>query len=331
MSMKRNYWTLSLLLISMWLPVTASAVPFSKLVVLGDSLSDQGNISLITGGTIPPPEYTDGFTSGRFTNGRNYIDHLVDGLGLSSLPSVLGGSNYAHGGARTDSHILAPIGAKSILEQLATYQADLAGGGADNQALHVVWGGANNVRDIIERSIADLTYDPSVDFSNTLVDMATVINGLALLGAEQFLIPNLPDIGLVPLVTGGGPPVLAASALASLFNTQLANIIDDLEASFMDVEVIRLDTFALSRQFYDNPMQFGFSNVSDACYSEFVASGGTTCAESDAYLSWDGFHPTARAHQKFAAKVFAAIPEPASSILLLTGLLLIAHRRRSAA
>jgi outer membrane lipase/esterase len=68
---------------------------YNELVVLGDSLSDQGNVYTITDTLIPPPEYTDGTHSGRFTNGLNYIDYLAPSLGLTVAPSVLGGTNYA--------------------------------------------------------------------------------------------------------------------------------------------------------------------------------------------------------------------------------------------
>ena len=58
---------------------------YNDLVVLGDSLSDQGNVHTITGNFIPPAEYTDGSNSGRFTNGLNYIDYLAPRLGLPGV------------------------------------------------------------------------------------------------------------------------------------------------------------------------------------------------------------------------------------------------------
>ena len=54
---------------------------FSALVVLGDSLSDNGN-------------------AGRFSNGPVWVEHLAEALGLELRPSRLGGTNHAVGGAR---------------------------------------------------------------------------------------------------------------------------------------------------------------------------------------------------------------------------------------
>ena len=77
---------------------TASAAPYTGLVVFGDSLSDVGNDTIVTGGTFPGPAYYQG----RFSNGVNYVDDLAAKLGLPApTPSVAGGTDYAYGGART--------------------------------------------------------------------------------------------------------------------------------------------------------------------------------------------------------------------------------------
>lgn len=49
--------------------------------------------------------YTDGTNTGRFTNGLNYADRLADSFGLTLTPSTppIGGNNYAHGGARSNT------------------------------------------------------------------------------------------------------------------------------------------------------------------------------------------------------------------------------------
>ncbi|RDH88994.1 MAG: hypothetical protein DIZ77_01335 [endosymbiont of Seepiophila jonesi] len=113
-----------LLLVLLW-PLTTFASRFSDLYVFGDSLSDQGNVATITGGLIPPPEYTDGTNSGRFTNGLNYVDYFSDRLGLPTGSSVLGGNNYAYGGAHSFTHPLGAFGALSLNEQKDLYLGGL--------------------------------------------------------------------------------------------------------------------------------------------------------------------------------------------------------------
>jgi hypothetical protein len=83
---------IAVLILAIFWPGPGSAtMMYNELVVLGDSLSDQGNVYTITGTLIPPPEYTDGTNLGRFTNGLNYVDYLAPSLGLDVAPSVLGG------------------------------------------------------------------------------------------------------------------------------------------------------------------------------------------------------------------------------------------------
>jgi phospholipase/lecithinase/hemolysin len=302
---------------------------YNELVVLGDSLSDQGNVYTITGTLIPPPEYTDGTHSGRFTNGLNYIDYLAPGLGLTVAPSVLGGTNYAYGGARTDSHPLAAFGALSLLGQRNAYIVSLGGMDANQDALHVVWAGANDLRDIIIAVLADPSIDPIPSVLNAVANVTEVVSSLAAVNATTVLAPNIPNLGIVPIVTGGGDPVPEAAALADFFNTVLDQALADVLTRFPLLNIIGFDTFTLSTEIFLDPLSFGFINASDACYSEFVEPGGTVCADPDEYFSWDGFHPTTAAHETLAARMAAqAVPEPAILTLLVFSLAGLGFARR---
>ena len=95
------------------------ALPFSSLVVFGDSLSDSGNNAIVIDTQIAPPGTPPGtlrtptpivspsfipslpYASNRYSNGPVWVEQFAAKLGLSALPSVLGGTNYAFGGART--------------------------------------------------------------------------------------------------------------------------------------------------------------------------------------------------------------------------------------
>jgi phospholipase/lecithinase/hemolysin len=317
-----NLQGIALLLLAVLLNVSgATAAGFTDMVVIGDSLSDQGNVFMISSGAVPPAEYTDGTNFGRFTNGLNYIDYLSSALSLTVTPSLAGGSNYATGGARTDSASIGgvPIGPFSLLDQRDAYVGSLGASGADPKALHVVWGGSNDLTDIIETVIADPTFDPFPSVENAINNIADVIGSLAAANAKSILIPNVPNMGLVPLITGGGPPVADATALSAVFNTGLAAAIDDIATLFPDTNLFEFDTFGLLTDAFLDPSAFGFTNVTDACYSEFVVPGGTSCANPDEFLSWDGFHPTTATHQIIAEQV--VVPVPAAAWLFVSGLI----------
>ena len=51
---------LAYILAAVLAPALALAAPITSLVVVGDSLSDDGNGFILTGGTFPPPPYDQG-------------------------------------------------------------------------------------------------------------------------------------------------------------------------------------------------------------------------------------------------------------------------------
>lgn len=312
------------------LPFSVHALPYSNLYVFGDSLSDIGNDSIVTGGVIPPPEYTDGTTHGRFTDGRNYIDYLSQGLGLTVTPSLAGGTDYAYGGARTGYRASASPFAASLLEQRDSYLASLGGGAADPNALYVVWGGSNNLSDILGRVMADPTYDPTSDLNATAADLGNVVASLAAAGARNILVPNVPDLGIIPAVTAisGGAPNPLVSNFVMNFNLGLAGLLNNIGSSFPAVDLMRLDVFGLLDQVYANPADYGLTNVTDTCYSGYVTPGGTTCSNPEQYLFWDLEHPTTATHRILAVNALRTVPEPATVALIALGLVVLGASKK---
>jgi phospholipase/lecithinase/hemolysin len=65
---------------------------YSKIVVFGDGLSDQGRFGRLTDNRYPP---SPPFHRGRWTNGPTWIEHLAK---LANIP-LAAEDNYAQGGA----------------------------------------------------------------------------------------------------------------------------------------------------------------------------------------------------------------------------------------
>lgn len=313
-------WSLAVLV---WcaVPLQVHALSFDQVYVFGDSLSDQGNDYALTAGAVPPSEYSDGSVFGRFTNGRNYIDYLAQELGVSIAPSLLGGSNYAYGGARTGYRAPTSPFASSLLEQRDAFAASLGGGPADGGALYIVWAGSNNLADVVGRIVADPLYDPTAHLTATVMDLGNVVSSLAALGARDIVVPNIPDLGLVPAITGGGGPDPLVSGLVAGFNGALDGVLDQILLAFPGLQMTRLDTFGLLDQVYADPGAYGLSNVTDPCYSLYVMPGGTACGAPDQYLFWDLEHPSTATHRIFASGLIAAVPEPGVLYLMAIGLL----------
>jgi phospholipase/lecithinase/hemolysin len=328
---------LAYILAAVLAPALAIAAPITSLYVVGDSLSDQGNGFILTGGAFPPSPYDQ-----RASNGSVAVEYLASALGVPLAPSEAGGSNYAVLGAATGPVAipsLPPLTTENgaaiqygqpalegtgLLSQAGALL--LSGPIADPNALFFVWGGAN-----------DLFINPSAaTTASAISNLASVITSLYGGGGRQFLVPNLPDLSLTPSGLNLSPAQRAGlQALTIGFNVGLADALNGL-AVLPGIDIELFDTFGLFNAILANPGAFGFSNTTMPCVTGNLQVGGVVCADPGSYLFWDSIHPTTAAHQvlgnAFAAAVAEPVPqpvpEPASIALLSLGLGLAAAARR---
>ncbi|MBP6800356.1 MAG: SGNH/GDSL hydrolase family protein [Zoogloea sp.] len=312
------------------LPAAASA-GYSQIYVLGDSLSDVGNIEaayapiVAANGGVPlpilaAPGTPSAYAPNRASNGPIWIDAFAGAFGFTSVASLSGGTNYAFGGARTDNQLYNPV-IPDFLGLLQQRDALLAARPAlDPDALYVVWGGANNLQDILTgRPRADGTPQ---SVGQTVADLGLIIDSLAAAGASHFLVPNAPNIGLVPRLRERGQAAVAfGTLLTDALNDGLATLIDSRRQAGLDI--LDFDTAGFLAEVVANPASYGLSNVTERCYTgddlNFTGSG-SICADPARYLFWDGIHPTATGHALLAQAMLQHIPEPAETGLLLAGL-----------
>lgn len=320
------------------LPAAASA-GYSQIYVLGDSLSDVGNIEaayapiVAANGGVPlpilaAPGTPSAYAPNRASNGPIWIDIFAGAFGFTSVASLNGGTNYAFGGARTDNQLYNPV-IPDFLGLLQQRNALLANRPIlDPDALYVVWGGANNLQDILTgRPRADGTPQ---SVGQTVADLADIIDSLAAAGASHFLVPNAPNIGLVPRLRERGPAAVAyGTMLTDALNGGLAALIDSRRQDGLDI--LDFDAAGFLAEVVANPADYGLSNVTERCYTgddlNFNGSGNV-CPSPASYLFWDGIHPTATGHALLAQAMLQRIPEPTGTGLLLAGLIAAACNSR---
>ncbi len=338
--MKKSKLSYVVLIFGLLIPVLGAAAPFSNIYVLGDSLSDQGNLyaaTLATAGTGLPAN--DHYYQGRFSNGPIYADLLAQKLGLTLTPSISGGNNFAYGGARTDysrfdSNAPTPPGPGPYPAPPEAFPWSLKGEQKafedrhvyDPNGLYIVWSGANDLGDLIPMAIGDAlhgTDNVAAPLNNVVQGIQSVINDFITAGAQHILVPNIPDLGLVPLVFSGNPPIVAttATSLTSRFNKLLDTMLD----TFTGVNISRVDTFNMLQQVVANPSTYGFTNANTACYSGFVAPDiagtATVCSDPSSYVFWDSEHLTTAFNALLADRFFqAVVPEPHVLMNFLLGL-----------
>lgn len=325
----REYSRLCLLLLTLAGAAPAGAAAFDALYVLGDSLSDVGN-RLETDATVTRPRYTQAvpdapyaFGGGRYTNGPVWVEFLAGELGLALSPSELGdGRGYAYGGARTGALPgVTANGIPTLVEQAG--QLALDAGTLSPQALVVVWGGGNDVRDAGVLAASGDRAGAGAVLMASIQNIKTTITTLASHGADHFLVPNLPDLSLTPAAVAAGPAFqFGAHQLSTSFNAGLAQLIPQLNGA-LGVQIRMFDTFAFANQLVQDASHYGFVDVAHGCA---FANAGLGCGNPDQYLFWDAIHPTTHFH---ALLGHAAVPVPMSFWLFASSLcgLVLARRR----
>jgi outer membrane lipase/esterase len=306
---------------------SVQAEPYSNIYVFGDSLSDNGNLSMAPGAPAGTPT--------RFTNGPVALEVVAASLGFALTPSDhlnggYSGNNFAIAGAKTlddDGDEMTPD--INLPTQVNAF-LQINGGVAPSDALYVVLIGGNDIREA--RDIrAGAIFGATVEERRAIRQAATKyleaatesqqdqIEKLIASGAQHILVANAPDIGAIPetdLVIMG----LLANAqtqtqinkinrfaetttmLSAKFNGKLGRKLERTEDN-TGVELIEFNLFNFLNDQIEDAEVYGLTNISDACIYIF-SQGGTInpeCSDfptASGFLFWDEVHPTTAVHQR---------------------------------
>ena len=283
----------------------------TRIVVFGTSLSDPGNAFALRGGTNTPPDYSvDPFLvpdapymrgGHHFSNGATWIEQYARPLGLAgnvrpALASTGAASNYAVGGARAREDGLN----FNLPAQVGTFLRDV-GHKAPADALYVVEMGANDLRDAFVAYVTPGRGPAAAGgvIADALNAISQNIVDLYYAGARKFLVWNAPNLGLTPafraLDTVSPGAMFLATSLSAGFNVGLeTQVLPGLAAALPGIELTRMDVFSKMGEVVARPAAFGLSNATSACITPSVAP--FHCDNVDAFLFWDGIHPTAAGH-----------------------------------
>ena len=263
------------------LPLTSSerSILFEKIVIFGDSLSDNGNVLALTNYTYPFSPYWNG----RFSNGPNWVDQLdIDGVSVT---------NYAHGSATSDSNLVqgytkwGTIPVPGLLQQVEIYLNSTDDDNIDfTRTLYIIWGGNN-----------DFLGDPRLSPCMIVESVFKTVQALLDVGAENILIFNQVPVQYFPVTQPFEVPELftiltnEGNKYISLFRN--ATLFDNSQASIeiFDVHSLILDIITQNST--------NLTNVADNCWEyanqTFVSQ---LCSNPNDYLFVDTLHFTNRAH-----------------------------------
>lgn len=272
----------------------SQAQTYDRLVVFGDSLSDNGNLYLLAGTPTSPP-----YWQGRFSDGPVFTEML--GFKAENFSgSKTGSINMAFSGALTGTSNNPP----GLQFQLDLYQGavpTLSPGSGKFGAgdLVSVLGGANNLLGTI--AAAGASASPQATFAATAKASAAEVNGLvgeiAGMGAGTIMVVNLPQLSLTPRLMGtAGAPL--ADYGASTFNSTLATLLRGTAAGNPNSNIIQVDIYSAGSLVASDPGAFGLKNVTQPCFD-----GTTVCSNPGEYFYFDGIHPTTKGHAVLARLV----------------------------
>jgi phospholipase/lecithinase/hemolysin len=277
---------------------------FDQIIFFGDSLSDSGNAFVLLGTVsvrpfepIPSAPYARG--GKHFSNGPTWAEQFARDMGMNRsgkpafrVPGEF--TNYAVGGSRARLE-----GTINLTTQVGLFAQDFPVAPAD--ALYSIVIGGNDVRD----AVAALAGDPSGATSAQIIEdavagIAANMQTLVGMGATQFIVGNVPNVGLAPAVRYLDPPIpTLATQFSAALNQGLELVLTSIEAD-PDVSIARLDAFSFVTDAVADPTAFGLKYADFPCLTFFVRAGAF-CSQPDDYLFWDGIHPTRAGHGALAA------------------------------
>jgi phospholipase/lecithinase/hemolysin len=244
------------------------------------------------------------------------VTGFADPAGLFG-PSFVPGTNYAVAGATASPTATNGTPAISLPNQVGAFSFR-EGGVADPNALYVIMIGGNDVRDAALYDTGSAATDAiTAGVGTELAEIST----LSAEGAKNFLIVNVPNVGLVPEFAQENPGDAAnATAYSISYDNQLY-------AGLKGLGLTDFNLYAFNTYLLDNASSYGFTNTTDPCFANtpFSAVSATGCVPDgpnsniSSYVYWDHIHPTAGLQALWAEGFRAATPEPSTWAMILLG------------
>ena len=294
---------------------------FDRIHIFGDSLSDTNNVLNFTQGEFPVAPYEPG----HFSNGDVWADYLTDELDLDVDPfsnpfnffADNDGLNYAIGGATSgdDNVGVVPLGLEQQIDTFEMSTMFQSPGETVEDDLFFLWIGANDyfsfieddptTPDVVETNFPEdrqETVDAVIDVVN--INIRGAVQDIIDAGGQDIVIFNLPDLNKTPLAQNlTTQDQRKLGQLTNIHNRRLDRLVDNIERTNPDVNIVEIDVDELVDEIFDNPGEFGLTNVTDnyigadlyADLNQPPASG-----DPNEYFYWDSVHPSTTVHDLVA-------------------------------
>ncbi|OAE27925.1 hypothetical protein AXG93_3309s1220 [Marchantia polymorpha subsp. ruderalis] len=299
----------------------------SALFCFGDSTADTGTNTYLTSPAFlanfsPYGETFFNKPTGRFCDGRLFVDFLAQQLGLPLLRPFLEpgfnnyyrGVNFASAGSgflpSTKTFLAGTLGTvvniQEQLQQFMQVKANLESrmGLKDTsfllkRSIYLVSSASN---DAIYSFLLNQTTTPEDFISRLIVEIGNTYVALYNLGARKVIGTALGPIGCIPSIRGlsaGGSCLATVNDLALAFNVQLDALQARLKEQLPDFNLIIANNYDIFNEFIFNGTSFGPFNGAIQCgttNSNFNSTTLCSKAQLSKYVFFDNNHPTEKTY-----------------------------------
>lgn len=286
-----------LIAFAMAFSTVAHARTYENIVAFGDSLTDHNGLSSYVG--VYDPDTNPNGAPEVWSNGDVWVEYLAADWGANLDNNAIGGAmSLGHENAEiqalSDSGAFPQLGLVGQVDLYVSTDPEFD----EEETLFTVLIGAN---DFLEFGKGEYyTTDPEVLIGGIMNNISDAVVSLYSEGAVNFLIINLPNIGITPSYSSKSAAEIAAiTALIQAYNTALATTVESLKANLSGISIDLFDSFTFITELFDTN---AFANVIGT-YMELDAEGnrtGNVNGDADDYMFWDSIHPMTRTHEMMA-------------------------------
>jgi outer membrane lipase/esterase len=188
----------------------------------------------------------------------------------------------------------------SFLSEVTEFQA--TGTHFTNADVVSVWVGANDyfaTLGLVNAGLANATTAITAAVTTVATQTSTGVEELNALGAQRFVVFNLPPLGLTPLFNQDGAAIVAQTdAISAAHDSTLAAYMSGVHST-TGANIIVVNAAQLFSELLANPAAYGKTNTTQACINVLSCVTASTAVQNQ-YVFWDSVHPTTGTHEIIA-------------------------------
>lgn len=282
-------------------------VKFSKMVVFGDSYSDNGSAFEIStavleagteGAFIKPGEL---YWENRYSNGKTAVEVAAERQGLELTNYATGG---ATSGAMNYTAWMDSLGDSGVHGQIEKYKKSLNNEKPSEDTLHFILSGTNDYCMYTDYNQEGTVAQVAVRVARNTEQS---IRELAALGAKNILVSEIHDVAMMPyeITEGRGE---TAKVFAEVANAVLEDKLEGLEEE-LNINIETFEITEVTDAIVENPSEYGFKHHIEVIQPTWPEVLPAKTEELESYMFMDEWHPSAALHRVLGEAIAEEIQE----------------------